>query len=110
MLLQNGLGDAQVNPLAAELHARALGIRRVANGPREIAGLEPATLPFDGSAIQEFDFHIDPAPGTLAIPPIDDTPVHEAVRRLAAAQEQLSRFLMPNGRIEQTCDGVCDPE
>ena len=32
------------------------------------------------------------------------------VRQLDAAQRQIDAFLRPDGRIEQFCDGPCDPE
>jgi hypothetical protein len=110
VLMQIGIGDAQVNPLAAHLHARSLGIGHAQPAPRPIFGLSDVTLPFDGSAIEEFDFHADPQPGIQAIPPLADNGVHEGVRATEAAREQLSRFLAPGGKVEQTCDGVCDPE
>ena len=109
-LLQIGIGDSAVNPSAAHLQARTLGIKHMVPAPRPIMGLEDATAPLDGSAIEEFDFHIDPQPGVQAIPPVGSNEVHEGLRKLPAAQEQLSRFLKPGGKIEQTCDGPCDPE
>jgi hypothetical protein len=39
--------------------------------------------------------------------PADDNGVHEAVRRLDAAQRQIDAFLRPNGRIENFCEGPC---
>jgi hypothetical protein len=109
ILMHSGLGDAAVNPLAAELHARALGIPYLEPAARPIAGLTAVSAPTD-SALVEFDFGVDPPPGLEAIPPVDGTPVHEGVRRLAASKAQLDAFLRPNGSVEQTCDGVCDPE
>ncbi len=110
VLLHVGMGDPAVPPLSAHLQARTLGLPEVAPAPRAIWGLAPKTGAIDGSALAEFDFHVSPEPGVLAIPPAGDNPVHEGVRRLAAAREQLSRFLKPGGKIEPTCDGVCDPE
>jgi len=110
VLLQIGIGDAGVPNLASHLHARALGTFHLMPAPRPIAGLPPTDSPHDGSALVEFDFGIDPLPGIQAIPPTSDTEAHEGVRRLEAAKEQLDRFLRPGGRIEHTCDGVCDPE
>jgi hypothetical protein len=109
-----GIGDHAVPPLSAELQARSLGVLHLSPAPRPIPGLSEQAAPIDGSAISEFDFGIDPEPGYYANPPTSPAPgqtdVHEAVRRLPAAREQLSRFLKPGGLIEQTCDGVCDPE
>jgi hypothetical protein len=40
-------------------------------------------------------------------PPDSDNGVHEAVRRLDAAQRQVDAFLRPDGRVENYCDGPC---
>lgn len=110
LLMHVGMGDPSVPPLSAHLYARSVGLPEVAPAPRELWGIEEKSGSIDGSAIAEFDFGIDPEPGFQAIPPVASNPVHEGVRRLPAAREQLSRFLKPGGKIEPTCDGVCDPE
>ncbi len=108
VLMQIGVNDAQVTNLAAHLHARAVGAAHLTPAPRPITGLEDVTAPYDGPAtIEEFDFGVAPTDEML-IP--EDNEVHEGVRRLAASQEQLDRFLRPDGMVEQTCDGPCDPE
>jgi hypothetical protein len=111
VLLVVGIGDPAVTPLAAELQARSLGIPELSPAPRVVGGLETLAAPIDGSAFLELDFHVTPEPGVLAIPPGADpeNPVHEGVRREPAIREAISRFLRPGGKIEQTCDGVCDP-
>ena len=110
VLLHIGLGDNAVPPLSAELQARTLGLVQLGPVAKAIPGLEAQNGPIDGSAINELDFGIEPMPGYLAVPPSKDTGVHEEVRRLPTTREQLSRFLKPGGLVEQTCDGVCDPE
>ncbi|MEQ9325652.1 MAG: hypothetical protein RIF41_41185, partial [Polyangiaceae bacterium] len=110
LLMQIGMGDIAVPNLASHVHARALGLPTLDPAPRVIHGLETAPFPHDGSAIVEFDFGIDPLPGEEAVPSTEDNGVHEGVRRLEAAKEQLDLFLSPNGQIEMTCDGACDPE
>jgi hypothetical protein len=109
VLLQIGIGDAQVPNVASHLHARALGIPLLEPAVRPIAGLETSASPA-ASALVEFDFGVDPLPGVQAIPPEGDNEVHEGVRRLEAAKEQLDRFFRPGAEVEHTCDGVCDPE
>ena len=108
-LLQIGIGDAQVPPLAAHVHARALGARHLQPAPRPIAGLAEVTGPHAGSALVEFDFGISPLPAERNIVLADDNEAHEGVRKLDAAQEQIDRFLR-NGVIESFCEGPCDPE
>ena len=109
VLLQVGIGDAQVPSLSAHLHARALGAQHLGPAPRSIAGLELVDSPHHGSALVEFDFGIDPLPDLQARPGSPNE-VHEAVRRLEAGMEQIDRFFQPDGAIEHTCDGPCDPD
>ncbi len=110
MLFQVGRGDTQVPNLAAELYTRALGMPQIGPTAREVPAVPLAPAPHDGSGLQYFFFGIDPLPDTIATPADDGNEVHEAVRRLAAGQAQIDRFLQPGGRIEATCTGVCDPE
>jgi hypothetical protein len=109
ILLQIGLGDPAVPNVAAHLHARALGIPELAPAPRVLPGIEAKDGPLD-SALVEFDFGISPWPDRVAMPATEGNDVHEDVRRLTAAKEQIQRFFSPNGQVEATCDGVCDPE
>ncbi|MBN2494500.1 MAG: hypothetical protein JXR96_07925 [Deltaproteobacteria bacterium] len=110
VLMHVGIGDPAVPNLASHLHARALGLGLLQPAPREIAGLDPVSAPFDGSALVEFDFGIDPLPGILATPPEQDNEVHEGVRELDAAVRQIDLFFRKDGQIEHCCDGICDPE
>lgn len=112
VLIQYGLGDAQVPNVATELHARAMGVAQLLPAARAIPGLEGADGPIEASAIAQFDFQLedDPLPGTIARPPAEDNVVHEGVRRLAAGRAMVDRFLQPGGTIANTCDGICDPE
>jgi hypothetical protein len=109
ILLQIGIGDAAVPNIAAHLHARALGIDQLAPAPRALPVISPRDGPLD-SALVEFDFGISPWPDRIAVPPILDNQVHEGVRRLTAAKQQLDLFFRSDGKVEATCDGVCDPE
>ena len=109
ILIQMGIGDTQVPNLSTHLHARALGLAHLQPAPREIPGLIKVTAPAD-SALVEFDFGIDPLPDILAIPPPESNDVHDGVRDLDAVNRQIDLFFQPDGRIEHTCDGLCDPE
>jgi hypothetical protein len=110
VLLQTGIGDTQVPSQSAHVHARTLGIPLLSPSPRAIPGLDTVEPPYQGSALVEFDFGYTPDPTyDWLIPPIE-TEVHEALRRLPAAMRQMSAFFHPDGHVEGTCDGVCDPE
>jgi len=108
--MQIGLGDPAIPNIASHLSARTLGLLHMQPAPRTIPLIETAPSPIQGSAITEFDFGISPLPGEIAIPPAQDNPVHEAVRRLEASKAQIDQFFQVNGSIVNTCNGACDPE
>ena len=108
--MQIGLGDPAIPNIASHLSARTLGLLHLQPAPRTIPLIETAPSPIQGSAITEFDFGISPFPGEIAIPPAQDNPVHEAVRRLNASKAQIDQFFQMNGSIVNTCNGACDPE
>jgi hypothetical protein len=111
VLLQIGVGDTQVPNLASHLHGRALGVPLLAPAPRDPGGFgEPVAAPWEGSALVEFDFGKTPPPDLEARAAREGNEVHEGVRRLGAAVEQLDAFLRPEGQARHLCDGVCDPE
>lgn len=110
VLMQIGIGDPAVPNIASHLYARELGVKHLVPAPQPITGVPDAQAPVDGSAIVEFDFHVDPLPGIKAQTSALSNPVHEGVRTLTASQEQIDRFFKPGGLIENTCQGPCDPE
>jgi hypothetical protein len=75
----------------------------------EIFGLPAQTAPA-ASALVAHDFGIDPKTVSLAQPPESSNGVHTEVSRLEATRLQIDRFFRPNGQIEHTCEGVCNPE
>ncbi|MSQ81849.1 MAG: hypothetical protein EXR77_02905 [Myxococcales bacterium] len=108
ILLQCGLADTQVPNLATHLHARILGVPVLQPAPRTVWGLANTAVAAE-SALVEFDFNSPPL-DTTGPAATKGNPVHEAQRYLAASLEQIHRFLQPNGLVEATCSGVCDPE
>jgi hypothetical protein len=106
VLLHSGLADASVPHLGAIFQARSFGIPRLEPIDDSSHGLASVSGPTSGSALVLFDFDEElPEPRTL-----EQNNVHEAVRRLPAAIEQINRYFRSNGLIEPTCDGRCDPE
>ncbi|MFT7622845.1 MAG: hypothetical protein ACI9WU_002020 [Myxococcota bacterium] len=110
VLMQIGVGDPQVPNMAAHVHARALGLSLLEPAPRAIFGLEGVVSPFEGSALAEYEFGVDPLPGHEMVPPTEGNVVHEGVRQLVAAQEQIGAFFWGGGTAQNQCDGVCDPD
>lgn len=109
VLMHAGLWDTSVPTIGTEQHARMLGIPVLTPSPRMPPGLTTATAPAGGSALVEFDFHIDPDPTIQASPPRMEAPVHTVLRLEPTSMDQVDRFLREGGMIEQTCDGPCDP-
>lgn len=103
------LGDTSVPNVASHLQARAMGLSQLAPAPRPIYGVPTQVGPIDGSAICAFDFGYG-QPDLAARPNIKSNDAHNDQRGLAASMRQVDRFLRPGGKIEATCDGVCDPE
>ncbi|MCB9603941.1 MAG: hypothetical protein H6721_09740 [Sandaracinus sp.] len=106
-LLHTGPGDDAVTFLAAELHARELGIPLLEPSPFSPPLLERTTAPAD-SALVELDYDVD----ILVTPeaPMESNPIHEAIRRNPRVQQQVDAFFRADGQVTQTCDGPCDPE
>lgn len=106
ILMQIGLNDSQVSYVASGIQARSLGIPNLAPTVYPLYGVPEMTAPFDGSAYVPYDVNAVLAPLTN-IPPTVENGVHEAVRRLDAAQRQIDAFLRPDGRVEDFCPGPC---
>jgi len=111
VLMHLGTEDAQVPNVSGDLLARVLGVPLLEPALKPVHGLSTVPAPHDGSAVIEFDFQLDldPPPGYYA-ESSKANEVHDGLRVLPAALDQLDRFLRPGGLVEQTCDGVCDPE
>jgi hypothetical protein len=106
VLIQVGVGDAQVTTLGAHVMARAYGASLVSPVHREVWGVPEATAPFVGSALVEFYYDDGPEEPFTNTPPDKSLDTHECPRREPAAHEQIDAFFV-DGTILQTCDGVC---
>ena len=74
----------------------------------DVWNLESTTGPA-GSAYVIYDVGADPVPlGSRAAE--EDNVAHEAVRRAEKAQLQMDAFMRPDGKVENFCDGACDPD
>jgi hypothetical protein len=106
VLLQMGLHDAQVPNIGTEIQVRSLGIPALAPAVLSLFEVPERRAPFDGSAWVPYDVSATPEPLTNT-PPAEDNGVHEAIRRLDAAQSQIDAFLRPDGMVENFCNGPC---
>ncbi len=109
VLLQIGLGDAQVPNVASFLHARALGVKQLLPTPKPIPLLDTTPGGDDTPSLELYDFGVDTSPSVMPYP-LAPNQVHEGVRVDAPALRQMDLFLRPGGIIQHTCDGPCDPE
>ncbi len=108
VLYQYAVGDAQVNNLASESVLRTLDMPLLTPAVRTGFGLRTVNGPQD-SAVSVWDVHPTPLPPGTNTPAVSNA-AHGSTRDIAALKEQIRRFLQPAGRVEQTCDGPCDPE
>jgi hypothetical protein len=108
ILYQIARNDSQVPNNASDLAARTAGFTLLTPSPVSPWGIEGSDAP-EGSAMVYFDFGVEPNPPGNQVPP-EDNQVHGDQRGLAATQEQVDRFFRDGGRIENTCDGPCNPE
>lgn len=106
VLIQMGVNDSQVPNIGTEIQVRSLGIPAVAPSALPAFQIPERETPFDGSAYVPYDVNGAATPLTNTPPPFENG-VHEAVRRLRAAQDQIDAFLRPDGRIENFCGGPC---
>jgi hypothetical protein len=92
--------------VGSAIQARSLGIPNLAPFVLPLFGVPEMEAPYDGSAFVPYDVN-GVAPPLTNEPPEIENGVHEAVRRLDAAERQIDAFLRPGGRIENFCDGPC---
>ncbi|MCU1282599.1 MAG: uncharacterized protein JWM53_6145 [bacterium] len=105
ILVQESINDAQVPNLATRLEVRGLGIPGT-NLEQPVYGVDELPSPLD-SAYTQWDVHPMPVPPDVDLPPPSDNGAHEAIRRLDPLVEQLRAFFKPDGRVTQTCNGLC---
>jgi hypothetical protein len=111
VLLQLGLGDTRVPEHTGYLLARSLGLAMTQPSPYDPGGVE--VIEEGGgrsSGFTVYDFGVDTTFKALAKPPDHENEVHDGVRALAAAQDQMDAFFREDGHVENACDGPCDPE
>jgi hypothetical protein len=103
ILSQMGLNDSQVSNLTTEMIARTAGLPLLA--PAVVAPWSlPATSGPLPSALTTWDIHGMPVPPPTNQTPGADNQVHQAIRRIPQAEQQIETF-WATGRVVETCDG-----
>ena len=100
VLLQAGIGDAQVTNLAAEFMARAYNASTVEPETRVVWGVPQRAAPFNGSALVEWLYDDVPDSPAANVGRTDGKDVHECPRREPASQAQMRDFLEGKGVVQ----------
>jgi len=103
LLMQMGLDDAQVSNVTTEMIARTSGIPLLSPAVTDAYALTPVPGPLS-SALTTWDIHGTPVPPTTNQTPAEDNQVHEAIRRIPQAEQQIQTFYA-TGNVIDTCDG-----
>lgn len=101
-----GIGDSQVPNLGSALHARAMGVPLLEPSPvSPLIGTETKAFPAE-SGFVAYDLGVSDDFYAEAQPAPEENPVHNALRAVPEAIEQMATFLN-DGVIENFCDAAC---
>jgi hypothetical protein len=103
LLMQMGVGDAQVSNVTTEMIARTSGIDMLSPAATQAFGLTPKPGPL-ASALTTWNVQSVPVPPDTDQTPAQDNQVHEAIRRIPQVEEQI-RVFYDTGQVVDTCDG-----
>jgi hypothetical protein len=104
LLLQEGIGDAQVTNLATRVLARTLGVTGL-DLEQPVYGITAQPAPL-ASAYTQYDITPSPLPPTGDTPSGSDNGVHETIRELVPVEQQIKAFLTPGGMVTDVCSGA----
>ena len=103
LVMQMGAGDAQVSNVTTEMIARTTGIDVLSPAATTAYGLTPKPGPL-ASALTTWNVQSPPVPPDTNKTPDDDNQVHEAIRRVPQAEQQIQTFFA-TGQVVDTCGG-----
>jgi len=103
ILVQEGIGDAQVTNLSTRVLARELALPGL-DLEQPVYGITAASAPL-ASAYTQYDLG-EPLPPANDTPPPSDNAVHDQLRTLVPVEAQLKAFLAPNGSVIDVCNGA----
>jgi hypothetical protein len=101
VLYQEGINDASVPNLTTRAMARTIGLPLLEPAVEKVMGLQESSGPL-ASAYVQFDTGVRPRLGGNNVPPTV-SPVHEQIRELDEAKEQIAHFLRDDGMVVNTC-------
>lgn len=106
ILMQLGLGDAEVPSAGGFFHARALGLSQTGPGEPSAGGIPVLGAREARSALTIFDFGIDISAESRPAP-LAENRVHLNLRIAPPALKQMDAFLRPGGLVIHPCSGQC---
>jgi hypothetical protein len=106
VLLQMGIGDAQVPNVGSELHARLIGVPEIVPTAKKVWGLDAVSAPHTGSAFMVFDLGVTDDLYRSAAPAADGNLVHDTLRHTPEAVAQIKTFI-ESGVVSDPCGGAC---
>ena len=109
VIMQAGVGDAEVPNAATFFQARLLGLSMIQPTPTTAYGIPLHAASGLDSALTLWDFGISPEVYRVASPPPENA-VHNGLRDVPTAIAQMNAFLRNGGTVTDPCSGVCTAE
>ncbi|HEY1958143.1 MAG TPA: hypothetical protein VGH28_21130 [Polyangiaceae bacterium] len=106
VIMQAGVGDAEVPNAATFFQARLLGLSMIEPTPTVAYGVPLHAASGLDSALTLWDFGISPDVYRVASPPADNA-VHNGLRDVPTAITQMNAFLRNGGTVVDPCPAVC---
>ncbi len=106
LLMQIGLADTSVPNFASFIHGRLAGLPLLTPSPMDTWGFETVEAPFNGSAMTLFDMGYDQGFAAIANPPESTTPIHNNLRGVPEAIDQM-KAMFHQGTVEHPCEYGC---
>jgi hypothetical protein len=111
VILQEAIGDSQVPNLTTGILARAMGVKQIGPFVNGVSGLDQVTGPTTLSVLAQYQLpaYNMPLPPEGNLAPDVDNGVHHAMNFLPNVHQQIAKLWF-EGRVQQFCDGACDPD
>ena len=112
ILFQESRHDDQVPNISTRSVARSMGIDQLTPNVKPVTGLSQKAGPLD-SAYMQWDLKVKYVPtkkNTPAIKPPNSESAHDKLRHLATCLTSWKEFLKPAGKVNNPCNGACDPD
>ena len=112
IMFQESRHDDQVPNIATRAVARSMGITQLTPNVKAVPGLAQKAGPLD-SAYMQWDLKVKYIPTTKNIPaykPPNSESAHDKLRHLSTCLNSWKAFLKKDGKVNNPCNGACDPD